>query len=78
MLPAIDVGGFLLPIHVIVELKRPKGSELSPHQEAWLHDLTSLQQPAHVCYSLEHVKDVVDYVKQSIRRRVLGPKADLS
>lgn len=75
--PPLKIEGFLFPLHVIIELKRPVGGKLSPHQERWLRDLSGLEQPVAVCKSLEHVQDFVDYVKQSIRRRVLGPKADL-
>ena len=78
LLPPITIEKWEYPVHVFVEMKRPIGGILSPHQEWWLHELSSLQQPAYVCNSLQHVKDVVDHVKQSIRRRVLGPRADLS
>lgn len=78
LLPPITIEKWDYPVHIFVELKRPIGGLLSPHQEAWLHDLSTIQQPAYVCSTLQHVKDVADHVKQSIRRRVLGPRADLS
>jgi len=78
MLPPITIERFEFPVHVIVELKRKHGGIISPHQEQWLHELGSIAQPVHVCYALEHVKEVVEFTKQSLRRKILGCKADLS
>jgi hypothetical protein len=77
ILPHISIERFDFPVCFMVELKRGHGGILSPHQERWLHDLSILCFPVFVCYSLEHVQEIADHVKQSIRRRVLGPKADL-
>lgn len=78
LLPPVVIDRFEYPVHLFVELKRKHGGIISPHQEKWMHDLSMLSQPVHVCYSLDHVKDVVDFARQSIRRKVLGCKADLS
>jgi len=78
LLPPVIIERWEFPICFMVELKREHGGVLSPHQEQWLHDLSSISFPAFVCYSLDHVQTVAEHVKQSIRRRVLGPKADLS
>lgn len=77
LLPPIVIDRFEFPVNFMVELKRRHGGIVSPHQEKWIKDLHHVGQPAFVCYSLEHVKDVAQFCKDTIRRRVLGPKADL-
>ena len=77
LLPPLTIDGFVFPVHFMVELKRKHGGVISPHQDKWLKELHAIAQPAFVCYSLSHVQDVAQYCKDSIRRRVLGPKADL-
>jgi hypothetical protein len=78
LLPPVIIDRYEYPLHLIVELKRTHGGIVSPHQEEWLFNLSSLAQPVHVCYTLDHVKDVVEFERQSIRRKVLGCRADLS
>lgn len=78
ILPPVTIERFDFPVCFMLELKRETGGVLSPHQEKWLHDLSTICFPAYVCYSLEHAQTIADHVKQSIRRRVLGPKADLN
>lgn len=78
ILPPVVIERWEFPVCFMVELKRGHDGILSPHQERWLHNLATLGYPAFVGYSLDHVKTIADHVKQSIRRRVLGPKADLS
>ena len=78
MMPPVEIEKRKFPLHVIVELKRAHGGILSPHQERWLHDLATINQPVFVCYSLKHVQDVVAHTRQHIRRLVLGLRADLS
>lgn len=77
LFPPLDVGGTKFPIHILVELKRLHGGVLSPHQERWLHDLATIEQPVFVCYTLKHVQDVVEHHKRSLRRRIVGQRADL-
>ena len=77
MMPPVTIGTYDFPLHVIIELKRPHGSVLSAHQERWLFNLATIRQPCHVCYSLTHVQDIVDFERQSIRRRVMGARAEL-
>ena len=77
MLPPVVIGRYKFPIGFYVELKRPKGGVLSGHQERWLRNLARIEQPAFVAYSLDHVKEIADYVQQSIRRRVMGARAEL-
>ena len=77
LMPPITIERNKYPVHLLVELKRKRGGVLSPHQERWLCDLTSITQPAFVCYSLEHVQDVVEHHISSLRRRILGHQADL-
>ena len=78
LMPPLTIERNQYPIHLLIELKRKRGGVLSPHQERWLSDLASIAQPVFVCYSLEHVQDVVKYYTTSLRRRILGHQADLS
>jgi hypothetical protein len=77
LLPPIIIDRFEFPVNFMVELKRRHGGVVSPHQEKWIKDLHGVAQPAFVAYSLNHVKDIAQFCKDTIRRRVLGPKADL-
>lgn len=72
LFPPIVLDQNTYPIHIIIELKRPKGV-VSAHQEWWLNELSKLWQPTHVCYSLDHVKDVHQHVVANLKRKVLGP-----
>ncbi len=77
MLPPIVIDRFEFPVHFMVELKRMERGVVSPHQEKWIKDLHGIGQPAFIAFSLPHVKTIADFCKATIRRRVLGSKADL-
>ncbi len=78
LMPPLVIERVNFPVHLLIEMKRRRGGIVSPHQEKWLFDLASLSQPAFVCYTLQHVKDVVKYHIESLRRRILKHKADLT
>ena len=77
LLPPVKIGRYDFPVHAMVELKRPRGSSLSLHQERWLNNLSLNRQPCHVGYSIDHVREIIEYERQSIRRRVMGARAEL-
>ena len=77
ILPPVKIGRYDFPLQTMVELKKPHGSVLSGHQERWLNNLALRRQPAHIGYSLKHVIEIIEYERQSIRRRVLGARAEV-
>jgi hypothetical protein len=76
-LPPVKIGRYNFPVTFKVELKRPRGGVLSPHQERWLNKFSKIEHPAFVCYSLEHVQEIADHVRKNIRRLVMGARAEL-
>ncbi len=66
MMPPIKVAGYEFPVTLKVELKRPVGGKISPHQEKWIRDIRNLEHPVYVCKSLDELKNAVEDTKRMV------------